>query len=129
MAAQHDYMSMPSAQGREGGTFFYSEWLTAFAVHPKIVSVTWWNEWCAQLYYIDGRGWIFTDNFDQEHSRDIEPMKGGHGDHYYQWLCEYIRAYRAGEDCPQRYDPAYEKTAQRFRKAVERGLRQLESNK
>jgi hypothetical protein len=25
---------------------------------------------------------MFVDQFDQEHSRDIEPMRGGHGDDY-----------------------------------------------
>lgn len=24
----------------------------------------------------------------------------GHGDLYYRWLCEYIRAYKAHEACP-----------------------------
>ena len=42
----------------------------------------------------------FVDNYTQEYSRDIEPMEGGHGDLYYRWLCEYVRAYKAGEDCP-----------------------------
>ena len=28
-------------------------------------------------------------------------MKGGHGDLYYRWLCEYIRAYEAHEECPR----------------------------
>lgn len=100
VATQETYMSLSTAHGRQGGVFWYSQWLKAFDVHPKIVSVTWWNEWTAQLYYVDGVGYIFTDNFNQEYSRDIEPMKGGHGDQYYRWLCEYIRAYRAGEECP-----------------------------
>lgn len=114
VAAQRGYMSDPSsANGRAGGVFWYSQWLTAFRVHPKIVSVTWWNEWTAQLYYVDGVGYVFTDNFNQEYSRDIEPMKGGHGDQYYLWLCEYIRAYRAGEDCPVLVEEGYEHNAER----------------
>ena len=92
--------ALSTAHGRDGGRFWNRQWQTAFEVHPKIVTVTWWNEWCAQLYKVDGVGYIFTDNFDIEHSRDIEPMEGGHGDQYYKWLCEYIRAYRAGEPCP-----------------------------
>lgn len=32
---------------------------------------------------------------------DIEPMKGGHGDTYYKWLCEYVRAYKAHQKCPE----------------------------
>lgn len=63
------------------------------------MTLTWWNEWCAQLFRVDGK-YVFTDNFNQEFSRDIEPMKGGHGDRYYRWLCEYIRAYKAHENCP-----------------------------
>lgn len=113
VATQETYMSLPTAHGRNGGVFWYSQWLNAFKVHPKIVSVTWWNEWTAQLYYVDGVGYIFTDNFNQEYSRDIEPMKGGHGDQYYRWLCEYIRAYRAGEDCPVLVEEGYEQQADR----------------
>ena len=112
VATQETYMSLPTAHGRAGGVFWYSQWLNAFKVHPKIVSVTWWNEWTAQLYHTDA-GYIFTDNFNQEYSRDIEPMKGGHGDQYYRWLCEYIRAYRAGEDCPVLVEDGYEQRAYR----------------
>lgn len=100
VATQETYMSLPTAHGRDGGRFWNRQWQTAFDVRPKIVTITWWNEWCAQLYKIDGVGYVFTDNFDIEHSRDVEPMEGGHGDQYYRWMCEYIRAYRAGEECP-----------------------------
>ena len=101
VATQETYMSQPTAHGRQGGRFWNGQWKNVFAVHPKIVTVTWWNEWCAQLYYVDGVGYIFTDNFNQEYSRDIEPMEGGHGDLYYRWLCEYIRCYRNGQPCPE----------------------------
>ena len=100
VATQETYMSQPTAHGRNGGKFWNSQWQTAFEVHPKIVTVTWWNEWCAQLYYVEGVGYIFTDNFNQEYSRDVEPMEGGHGDQYYRWLCQYISDYRAGNPCP-----------------------------
>ncbi len=100
VATQETYMSLPTAHGRQGGRFWNGQWKNVFDVHPKIVTVTWWNEWCAQLYYVDGVGFIFTDNFNQEYSRDVEPMEGGHGDLYYRWLCEYIRCYRNGQECP-----------------------------
>ncbi len=100
VATQETYMSLPTAHGRDGGRFWNKQWQNAFKTHPKIVTVTWWNEWCAQLYYVDGVGFIFTDNFNQEYSRDIEPMEGGHGDQYYRWLCQYISDYRAGNPCP-----------------------------
>ena len=100
VATQETYMSQPTAHGRQGGRFWNGQWKNVFAVHPKIVTVTWWNEWCAQEYYVDGVGYIFTDNFNQEYSRDVEPMEGGHGDLYYRWLCEYIRCYKNGKNCP-----------------------------
>ena len=101
VAMQSTYMSnTDTAHGRQGGRFWHSQWQTAFDVHPKIVSLTWWNEWCAQLFCVDGK-YVFTDNFNVEFSRDIEPMQGGHGDLYYRWLCEYVRAYKAHEPCPK----------------------------
>ena len=100
VATQETYMSLPTAHGRNGGKFWNEQWKNAFKYHPKIVTVTWWNEWCAQLYYVEGVGFVFTDNFNQEYSRDVEPMEGGHGDQYYKWLCEYIRCYRNHEACP-----------------------------
>ena len=100
IATQETYMSLPTAHGRDGGKFFRKQWETAFEIHPKIVTVTWWNEWCAQLYKVDGVGYIFTDNFNQEYSRDIEPMEGGHGDLYYRMLKSYVEAYKEGKKMP-----------------------------
>ena len=102
VATQETYMSYPTAHGRNGGRFFYDQWKNAFKFHPKVVTVTWWNEWAAQRFIVDGET-TFVDNYTQEYSRDIEPMEGGHGDLYYRWLCEYVRAYKAGEDCPKLY--------------------------
>lgn len=99
VATQETYMSYPTAHGRNGGKFFYEQWKNAFGYRPKIVTVTWWNEWAAQRFIVDGET-TFVDNYTTEYSRDIEPMEGGHGDLYYRWLCEYVRAYKAGEECP-----------------------------
>ncbi len=100
VASQETYMSMPTAHGRNNGKFFYDQWREAFRVHPKVVTITWWNEWTAQRFMVDGQT-AFVDNYNQEYSRDIEPMEGGHGDLYYQWMKQYIAAYKAGEDCPK----------------------------
>ncbi len=100
VAMQSTYMSnTETAHGRQGGRFWNAQWQTAFKYRPKMITLTWWNEWTAQLFHI-GEKYVFTDNFNQEFSRDIEPMKGGHGDLYYRWLCEYIRAYKAHQPCP-----------------------------
>ena len=100
VATQETYMSMPTAHGRDNGNFFYTQWKEAFRVHPKVVTLTWWNEWTAQRFIVDGQT-AFVDNYNQEYSRDIEPMEGGHGDLYYQWMKQYIAAYKAGESCPK----------------------------
>ena len=105
VAMQQAYMSntntiYPNAVGRNYGITWYNQWSNAFTHHPKIVTITWWNEWAAQRIYASGR-YNFTDNYNQTYSRDIEPMTGGHGDQYYQWLIEYIRAYKAHESVPR----------------------------
>ena len=100
-ARQSTYMSnTKTAIGRRGGETFYKQWKRAFQYHPKVVTLTWWNEWAAQRFIVDGNT-AFTDNYNQEFSRDIEPMKGGHGDQYYQWMKQYIAAYKAHQQCPK----------------------------
>lgn len=106
VASQETYMSLPSAHGRNHGLFFYNQWKEAFKTHPKVVTLTWWNEWCAQRFIVDGQT-AFVDNYNQEYSRDIEPMEGGHGDTYYQWMKQYIAAYKSGEDCPRLVEEGY----------------------
>ncbi len=108
VASQETYMTAPTAHGRNHGIFWYEHWKNAFEHHPKVVSITWWNEWCAQFqgFDIHGKG-QFVDAYDREFSRDIEPMKGGHGDQYYIWMCQYIKDYKAGKDCPRLVEEGY----------------------
>ncbi len=107
-AAQETYMSLNTAHGRDGGTFFYRQWYNAFDYRPKIVTLTWWNEWVAQRLQVSPGDYQFTDNYNANYSRDIEPMTGGHGDQYYQWMIEYISAYKGGLDCPKLYEKSEE---------------------
>lgn len=101
VALQRNYMSnTSSAVGRRGGKTFHDTWATAFSNKPKVVTITWWNEWCAQRF----EGNAFVDNYTMEYSRDIEPMTGGHGDKYYKWMCKYIEAYKTGKACPNLVD-------------------------
>jgi hypothetical protein len=39
-------------------------------------------------------GSFFVDEYSQEFSRDIEPMRGGHGDNYYYQLVDNIRRFK-----------------------------------
>ncbi|MEN6373016.1 MAG: hypothetical protein ABFD64_13490 [Armatimonadota bacterium] len=80
------------------GCNFAEQWGRALKEDPEFVFVTGWNEWTAMRFDNEFSGIkqpvIFVDEFDQEHSRDIEPMKGGHGDNYYYQLVSYIRRYK-----------------------------------
>jgi hypothetical protein len=74
---------------------------------PRFIFVTGWNEWIAGRF-AEFNGVklpvMFVDQFDQEHSRDIEPMRGGHGDDYYWQLVNYIRRYKGARE-PSRVAP------------------------
>jgi hypothetical protein len=70
---------------------------------PRALFVTGWNEWIAGRHAeFNGvrEPVMFVDQFDHEHSRDIEPMKGGHGDAYYYQLAAAIRRYKGTPALP-----------------------------
>lgn len=73
------------------------QWERALQEDPRFIFVTGWNEWIAGRFAeFNGikRPVMFVDQFDQEHSRDIEPMLGGHGDDYYYQFVGYVRRYK-----------------------------------
>ncbi|QEH35914.1 hypothetical protein OJF2_44710 [Aquisphaera giovannonii] len=90
----------PGPEGRDGsGKNFAEQWKRAFEIDPAVVFVTGWNEWIAgrfdQTFPLAGSGPVtFCDEFDQEFSRDIEPMRGGHGDNYYYQLVANVRRFK-----------------------------------
>ena len=65
-AKQADYMTdKASATPRNQGATYQSQWQTAFNVKPKVVMLTWWNEWMAQRQADDANGNVqFVDNYD-----------------------------------------------------------------
>ena len=79
-----------------GGKNFQEEW--DFAVNsPNVnhVFITSWNEWVAQKL-IDTGYVAFTDCFNMEYSREVEPMKGGYGDNYLLQMADNVRAFKEG---------------------------------
>ena len=77
------------------GLNFQEQWKQAFKLDPKLVFVTGWNEWTAgRAKEWQGTVNALPDEFNQEYSRDIEPMKGGHGDNYYYQLTANIRKFK-----------------------------------
>lgn len=101
VAHQETYMSYPTATTRRKGKTFQEQWRRAFSVRPKVVTITWWNEWMAQRFVDENGQTRFVDDYTREASRDIEPMKGGHGDLYYQFMKTYVEMYKSHGDFPE----------------------------
>lgn len=86
-----------TALGRNHGVTMAAQWYNAYNKRPKFITITWWNEWGAERLAATDPACTticFTDNYNQEYSRDIEPMKNGHGSEYYNWTKQYISDYK-----------------------------------
>jgi len=79
------------------GDNFQEQWDMAIA-DPKVknIHVTAFNEWVAQKWPRD-RGPTWTDDFNYELSRDIEPMEGGFGDNYLMQYAQNLRRFKASD--------------------------------
>jgi hypothetical protein len=92
------------------GLYFAQQWQRALEIDPEFLLITGWNEWVAQRFLRkegqagqahlmmgkplkDGES-FFVDVYNQEFSRDIEPMEGGYGDNYYYQMVAGIRRYK-----------------------------------
>ncbi len=77
------------------GFNFQEQWNRALEIDPEFIFITGWNEWIAGRYDMwQQQTNAFPDEFDQEGSRDVEPMKGGHGDNYYYQMMSNIRKFK-----------------------------------
>jgi hypothetical protein len=101
-----DYVGADTARGLG----FQEQWDRVIQVGPEVAMVTQWNEWIAQRFVKGGTfdtgatsflgrplqngDTHFIDDFNQEFSRDIEPMRGGHEDAYYYQLVENVRRFK-----------------------------------
>ncbi len=75
--------------------------------NPPVVFVCQWNEWLVPFlttkstsvpaYNYNGHDICFRDEFNEEYSRDIEPMEGGYKDAYYMQLMSFVRRYKGME--------------------------------
>ncbi|TSA31446.1 MAG: hypothetical protein D4R64_18125 [Porphyromonadaceae bacterium] len=113
------------------GLCFQEQWSRALEVDPEFVFITGWNEWSAGSQVMGPdinkslQVWkfypgahlgkagkelktgdhYFIDQYNQEFSRDIEPMTGGHTDNYYYQLMANIRKYKGMEKPAQASPP------------------------
>ncbi len=92
---------MESAPGAiNQGYNFQEQWQRVFELKPPFAMVTGWNEWIAGRWGEPGGPIVFVDQFSEEYSRDIEPMKGGHADHYYWQLIANVRRFKGAPALP-----------------------------
>lgn len=85
------------------GLNYAEQWGRALEVDPAFVFVTGWNEWVAMRFdEFNGvrEPVMFVDQFNHENSRDIEPMRGGHGDAYYYQTVDFIRRHKGARPGP-----------------------------
>jgi hypothetical protein len=95
----HDGREPAPADCDYSGRNFAEQWRRAFQVDPEFIFLTGWNEWIAMRFdhrtSFHATGPVtFVDEFNGEFSRDIEPVKGGHGDDYYYQMIANIRRYK-----------------------------------
>ncbi|MSU23953.1 MAG: hypothetical protein EXS32_09050 [Opitutus sp.] len=90
----HDGKQAPAPGDIDRGPNFAEQWRRAIELDPPFVMVTGWNEWTAGRYSRPGLPVVFVDQYDQEFSRDIEPVTGLHHDHYYYQLVAGVRRYK-----------------------------------
>jgi hypothetical protein len=95
------------------GPCFAEQMQRAIEVGPEFLFITGWNEWVVQRFVHEkggqpflGRklppgGTYFVDAYNQEFSRDIEPMRGGHADNYYYQMVAGIRLYKGVRPRPR----------------------------
>ena len=100
----------PRVDGYLYGWNFEEQWNRAIELDPELVFVTGWNEYIAGQWLPKdswtGKPFSFVDEFDWEHSRDIEPNKGwgDKGDVYYLQLVDQVRRFK-GMDAPEKVSP------------------------
>jgi hypothetical protein len=90
----------PSIDAIQRGLNFQEQWDHALKVDPKFVMITAWNEWIAGLTHSMKSPWVQCDGFNEEFSRDIEPMKGGFGDNFYYQAIANIRRHKGVPEIP-----------------------------
>ena len=96
--SQQDYDNyhLPLQHTSRLGIFFKEQMNYGLKYDPQFLFLTQWNEWIAGSFAAPTAcythlladccpvgGFYFVDEYDEEYSRDMEPMKAGHTDNYY----------------------------------------------
>ncbi|MDR0714916.1 MAG: Ig-like domain-containing protein [Bacteroidales bacterium] len=103
--------NQPAVLKSDEGLFFSEQWNRALTVDPEFIFITGWNEWVAMRFTNGAVGQMcgkpirpgdtyFVDQYNEEYSRDIEPMRGGFGDNYYYQMVDMIRRFKGVNPTP-----------------------------
>jgi hypothetical protein len=101
----HDGKEETASGAVNQGCNFQEQWKRVFELDPPFAMVTGWNEWIAGRWGKAGGPLVFVDQFNEEFSRDIEPMKDGHGDNYYCQLVANVRRFKGVAPLPEASAP------------------------
>ena len=93
------------------GLYFAEQWKHALEVDPEFVFITGWNEWVAMRFDngaaknflgkpIEKGETYFVDLYNEEYSRDAEPVKDGITDNYYYQMVNNIRKFKGSRTTP-----------------------------
>ena len=96
----HDGKQAIKAGSVNHGFNFQEQWGRALQLQSPFVMVTGWNEWIAGRWGKPDEQPVFVDQYDVEFSRDIEPVRGSHGDNYYWQLIAHVRRYKGAPALP-----------------------------
>ncbi|MBB5437638.1 hypothetical protein HDC92_001310 [Pedobacter sp. AK017] len=95
----------PEQKHPERGLYFEEQWKRALQVDPEFVFITGWNEWVAMRFNngaseeflgkpIQKGENFFVDLYNDEYSRDAEPVMGAFNDNYYYQMVANIRKFK-----------------------------------
>lgn len=100
-AYQMTYMTRDTAVWKNNWETFKSQFASVFAYAGiDTVVISSWNEWASiRLQDVfDNSKAAYTDTYDEERNRDIEPQSWGKWDFYYQLMKKCISAYKSGKN-------------------------------
>lgn len=90
-----------SEDGPAKGYAFREKARLALENNPRFVFVTGWNELTCDLYNNShGAAMAFIECFDDNRSRDMEPVKGKTADSAYNMLVDFVRKYKGVRPAP-----------------------------
>lgn len=89
-------------RGLREGYFFREQASLALETEPEFIFIDGWNEFTTIRYDVYGKfkGSVFVDTYNDENSRDFEPVRGPLKDDCYNMLVDFVRKYKGVRPVP-----------------------------